>query len=598
MTLKIEDYALIGNMRTSALVGNNGSIDWLCLPRFDSGACFAALLGGTDNGSWRIAPVNGIKTRRRQYRGPTLILENEFVTDSGVVVVVDFMPIAESHQRVEIVRLVRGLRGAVPMRMEVALRFDYGHIAPWLTLRPYGFSAIAGPDAVELRTPVPIRDVDSVGVAEFAVAEGESVPFSLTWHPSHEEQPALRDPTQMLAETEAWWREWSSRSTITGPWRDLALRSLITLKALTYAPTGGIVAAATTALPEWIGSTRNWDYRFCWLRDATFTLYALLLAGYTDEALAWRDWLFRAIAGDPDHMQILYGIAGERRLPEIELPWLAGYERSKPVRIGNAAHEQFQLDVYGELVEAFYVGRRTGAASSPELWNRLMALMAHLEKVCNEPDEGIWEIRGPRRHFTHSKLMAWLAFDRAVKSVEEGFHVGPVGHWRTLRDRIHREICEKGFNPQRNAFVQYYGADTLDAALLMISLVGFLPPTDPRVIGTVDAIRSELISGGLVMRYRSESNVDGLPPGEGVFLPCSFWLVDNLAMAGRRDEAENLFERLASLCNDVGLLPEEYDPISGRMLGNFPQAFTHVSLVNSVHNLTLVEGPARHRSSG
>jgi GH15 family glucan-1,4-alpha-glucosidase len=598
MTLKIEDYALIGNMRTSALVGNNGSIDWLCVPRFDSGACFAALLGSPENGCWRIAPVNAVQTTRRQYRGPTLILESEFVTDSGAVLVVDFMPIAERHQEMEIVRLVRGLRGAVPMRMEVAFRFDYGHIAPWLTWHPYGLSAIAGPDAIELRTPVPMRDAGSATIAEFAIAEGETVPFKLTWRPSHEGHPAPRDPTQMLAETEAWWREWSSRSTITGRWRDLALRSLITLKALTYAPTGGIVAAPTTALPEWIGSTRNWDYRFCWLRDATFTLYAMLLAGYTDEALAWRDWLFRAIAGDPDHMQILYGIAGERRLPEIELPWLAGYEGSKPVRIGNAAHEQFQLDVYGELVEAFHVGRHTGAPSSPDLWNHLVALMAYLEKVCNEPDEGIWEIRGPRRHFTHSKLMAWLAFDRAVKSVEDGFHVGPVEHWRTLRDRIHREICEKGFSPQRNAFVQYYGADTLDAALLMIPLVGFLPPTDPRVIGTVDAIRRELISGGLVMRYRSESNVDGLPPGEGVFLPCSFWLVDNLAMAGRRDEAEDLFEYLASLCNDVGLLSEEYDPAAGRMLGNFPQAFTHVSLLNSVHNLTLVEGPARHRSSG
>jgi len=598
MTLKIEDYALIGNMRTSALVGNNGSIDWLCLPRFDSGACFAALLGNPENGHWRIAPVNAIRTTSRRYRGPTLILENEFVTDSGAVVVVDFMPIAARHQQVEIVRLVRGLRGAVPMRMEVAFRFDYGHIAPWSTLHPYGLSAIAGPDAVELRTPVPIRDAGLVGIAEFAVAEGESVSFSLTWHPSHEEPAALKDPTQMLAETEDWWREWSSRSTITGPWRDLALRSLITLKALTYAPTGGIVAAPTTALPEWIGSTRNWDYRFCWLRDATLTLYAFLLAGFTEEAVAWRDWLFRAIAGDPEHMQILYGIGGERRLPEIELPWLAGYEGSRPVRIGNAAHEQFQLDVYGELVGAFYLGRRMGLPVSQDLWNRVVALMTHVEKVCNEPDEGIWEIRGPRRHFTHSKLMAWLAFDRAVRSVEDGFHSGPVEHWRTLRDRIHREICGQGFNQQRNAFVQYYGGDTLDAALLMIPLVGFLPPTDPRVIGSFEAIQRELTSGGLVKRYRSDSNVDGLPPGEGVFLPCSFWLVDNLAMAGRRDEAEELFERLASLCNDVGLLSEEYDPVSGRMLGNFPQAFTHVSLVNSVHNLTLVEGPARHRSSG
>ena len=483
------------------------------------------------------------------------------------------------------------------MRMEAAFRFDYGHIAPWITHRGGGLRAIGGPDALELRTPVPMRDEGSGTVAEFAIAEGESIPFTLTWYPSHEPEPAARDPIQVLTDTEAWWRQWSSRCTTTGRWRDLALRSLITLKALTYGPTGGIVAAPTTALPEWIGGTRNWDYRFCWLRDATFTLYALLLAGYTEEALAWRDWLFRAIAGDPDDMQILYGIAGERRLAEVELPWLAGYEGSRPVRIGNAAHEQFQLDIYGEMVGAFYLGRRTGAAAPPDLWNLLMTLMAHLERVWTEADEGIWEIRGPRRHFTHSKLMAWLAFDRAAKAVEDGFHFGPVEHWRILRDRIHREICEKGFNQRRNAFVQYYGADSLDAALLMIPLVGFLPPTDPRVTGTVEAIRRELISGGLVMRYRSESNVDGLPPGEGVFLPCSFWLVDNLVMAGRRDEAEELFERLTSLSNDVGLFSEEYDPISGRMLGNFPQAFTHVSLVNSVHNLTLADGPARRRSS-
>ena len=598
MGLGIEDYALIGNTRTAALVGNNGSIDWLCMPRFDSGACFAALLGNPANGHWLIAPSNAVRTFHRRYRGPTLILENEFVTDTGAVVVVDFMPIAERHQQVDVVRIVRCLRGSVPMRMEVVFRFDYGHIAPWVTRAGHGLRATAGPDALELRTPVPMREESSNTVAEFTVSEGEIVPFTLTWYPSHEREPAAKRPMQMLADTEAWWREWSSRCTIRGPWRDLAIRSLITLKALTYGPTGGIVAAPTTALPEWIGGPRNWDYRFCWLRDATFTLYALLLAGYREEALAAREWLLRAVAGSPDDLQIMYGIAGERRLSETELPWLSGYEGSRPVRVGNAAHEQFQLDVYGEIMGVFYLGYRSGASASLETWHLLSALMEHLEKVWNQPDEGIWEVRGPQRHFTHSKVMAWAAFDRAAKAVEAGLYPGPVERWRTLRDRIHRDICEKGFNRQRNAFVQYYGADALDAALLMIPLVGFLPPNDPRVVGTVEAIQRELLSNGLVMRYRTESNVDGLPPGEGVFLPCSFWLVDNLVMAGRRHEARQLFERLASLCNDVGLLSEEYDPVSSRLLGNFPQAFTHVSLVNSVHNLTLAEGPARHRSTG
>ena len=594
MSLKIEDYALIGNTRTSALVGNTGSIDWLCMPRFDSGACFAALLGTPANGRWLIAPSNRVRSTHRRYRGSTLVLENGFVTDSGEVVVVDFMPIAQQHQQVDVVRMVRGLRGAVPMRMDIAFRFDYGHIAPWIMHRGDGLRAIAGPDALELITQVPMRDEGSHTIAEFTVAEGESVPFTLTWYPSHEQEPPARNPMQMLTDTEAWWRKWSSRCTITGRWRDLALRSLITLKALTYGPTGAIVAAPTTALPEWIGGPRNWDYRYCWLRDATFTLYALLLTGYKEEALAWREWALRAIAGDPDDLQILYGLAGERRLPETELSWLPGYEGSRPVRVGNAAHEQFQLDVYGEIMGAFYLGRHTGAGTSLESWNLLKALMAHLEKVWNKPDEGIWEVRGSPRHFTHSKVMAWLAFDRATKLVDEGYYPGPGERWRKLRDRIHRDICEKGFDRQRNSFVQYNGADTLDAALLMIPLVGFLPPTDPRVIGTVEAIRRELVSSSLVMRYRSDSNVDGLPPGEGVFLPCSFWLVDNLVMAGRRDEAEELFERLTSLSNDVRLFSEEYDPVSSRMLGNFPQAFTHVSLVNSVHNLTPAEGPARH----
>ena len=596
MSLKIEDYALIGNTHTAALVGNNGSIDWLCMPRFDSGACFAALLGSPANGHWQITPSNPVRTVRRRYRGPSLILESEFVTDSGAVEVVDFMPIAQRHQQVDVVRIVRGLRGTVPMRMRVLFRFDYGQIVPWVTRADHGLRAIAGPDALKLRTLVRMRGEELTTVSEFTVAEGHSIPFTLTWYPSHENEPGEKHPLQALSETEAWWQQWSSRCTITGQWRELALRSLITLKALTYGPTGGIVAAPTTALPEWIGGPRNWDYRFCWLRDATFTLYALLISGYTEEAHAWREWLLRAAAGSPDDLQIMYGLAGERRLTEFELPWLSGYQGSSPVRIGNAAHEQFQLDVYGEIMDADHLVARSGSPASPEEWHLQTALIEHLEKVWNQPDEGIWEVRGQRRHFTHSKVMAWVALDRALKAVARG-HAGPPDRWRKLRDRIHRDVCKHGFNRQRNAFVQYYGAEELDAALLMIPLVGFLSAHDPRVVGTLEAIRRELMSDGLVMRYRTETDVDGLPAGEGVFLPCSFWLVDNLVLAGRHQEARELFERLVSLCNDVGLLSEEYDPAARRLLGNFPQAFTHVSLVNSVHNLSLPEGPARNRAT-
>jgi len=585
MSLRIEDYAIIGNTRTAALVGNNGSIDWMCVPRFDSPACFAALLGTRANGHWQIAPSQAPRDVRRRYAGPTLILENEFVTDAGAVVLIDFMPIAQREQRTDVVRIVRGLRGTVPMRMELTARFDYGHIAPWLAPRGYGLRAIAGPDALALRTPIPLHDDRLTAWCEFTVSEGQSVPFTLTRYPSHEAEPAESDPNQMQRQTDSWWREWSSRCTVTGPWRDLALRSLITLKALTYGSTGGIVAAPTASLPEWIGGQRNWDYRFCWLRDATLTVYVLMSAGYMAEAFAWRDWLLRAVAGSPDDLQIMYGVAGERRLSEMELPWLSGYENSAPVRIGNAAHEQLQLDVYGEMLGAFDLGRRLGGASSPESWRLLTELVQNLEKSWNQPDDGIWEIRGPRRHFTHSKVMAWVALDRAVKALEEGFQTGPLTRWRKLRDRIHRDVCANGFNRQLNAFVQYYGSDTLDAALLMIPMVGFLPPDDPRVVATVAAIQRELVSHGLVLRYRTEAGVDGLPPGEGVFLPCSFWLVDNLTLMGRHREARELFDRLVSLCNDVGLLAEEYDPVSGRLLGNFPQAFTHVSLVNSVRNL-------------
>ncbi len=598
MGLRIEDYALIGNTRTAALVGNNGSIDWLCMPRFDSGACFAALLGSQENGHWLIAPSSPARRVHRRYRGPTLVLETEFVTDSGAVEVIDFMPIAERHQQVDVIRIVRGLRGSVPMRMQAVFRFDYGHIAPWVTRSgDHGLRAIAGPDALKLTTAVPMRGENMTTVSEFTVTEGRTIPFTLTWYPSHEKEPGQNHPQHALAETEKWWREWSSRCTITGEWSDLALRSVITLKALTFGPTGGIVAAPTTALPEWIGGQRNWDYRFCWLRDATFTLYALLTSGYTEEALAWREWLLRAVAGSPDDLQIMYGIGGERRLTEMELPWLPGYEASRPVRVGNAAHEQFQLDVYGEIMDADQLAITSCAGSSAESWHLRTALIEHLHQVWDQPDEGIWEVRGPRRHFTHSKVMAWVALDRAVKAIETHHERGPLDRWRKLRDRIHRDVCKQGFNRERNAFVQYYGTDTLDAALLMIPLVGFLPVDDPRVLGTLGAIQSELISHGLVMRYRTESDVDGLPVGEGVFLPCSFWLVDNLVLAGREQEARQLFERLVALCNDVGLISEEYDPVSRRMLGNFPQAFTHVSLLNSVHNLALADGPARKRSS-
>ncbi len=585
VSLKLEDYAIIGDTRTAALVGNNGSIDWMCMPRFDSPACFAVLLGTRANGYWQIAPAGEERAVRRRYAGPTLILENEFVTDSGTVALIDFMPIARSEQRTDVIRIVRGVTGTVPMKMEMAVRFDYGSILPWISPDETGFRATAGPDALAVKTPVAVSHEEGITSGKFTIAEGQSIPFTLTWYPSHQTEPAANDPIEMLRQTDNRWREWSSRCAVTGPWRDLALRSLITLKALTYGPTGGIVAAPTASLPEWIGGSRNWDYRFCWLRDATLTLFALMVSGYTAEALAWREWLLRAVAGTPDALQIMYGIRGERRLTEMELPWLTGYENSRPVRVGNAAHGQLQLDVYGEIMGVFDLGRRSGASSLPQSWRLLTALMQNLEKIWQHPDEGIWEVRGPRRHFTHSRIMAWVAFDRAVRALEAGFQTGPLARWRQLRDRIHRDVCERGFNRRRNAFVQYYGSDALDAALLMIPMVGFLPADDPRVVGTVEAIQRELVSDGLVLRYRSESAVDGLPPGEGVFLPCSFWLVDNLTLMGRHREARELFERLAALSNDVGLFAEEYDPASRRLLGNFPQAFTHVSLVNAVRNL-------------
>jgi len=598
MSNRIEDYALIGNTHTAALVGRDGSIDWLCMPRFDAGACFAALLGTAENGRWLIAPAAQAKTVRRKYRGDTLVLETEFeLADGGRVAIIDFMPICERDGQIDLIRIVEGRGGVVPMQLETVFRFDYGRIVPWVRSREYGISAVAGPDALQLRTPVAMHGENLKTVADFAVKEGERIPFTLTWYPSHLEESPARDPLELLENTEKYWCEWSARCHDGGEWRPYVIRSLITLKALTYSPTGGIVAAPTTSLPEWIGSVRNWDYRYCWLRDATFTLYALLSSGYSDEAAAWREWLLRAIAGQPDQIQIMYGIAGERRLTEFEAPWLPGYEGSSPVRIGNAAHDQFQLDVYGEILDVFHTARRYNLSPSDDAWNVILVMMDFVEKHWRDPDEGIWEVRGPRRHFTHSKVMAWVAVDRAVKAVERYGRKGPVDKWRVLRDTIHADVCANGFNAQRNAFVQFYGTDRLDASLLMMTLVGFLPAHDPRVIGTVEAIQRDLMDEALVRRYATDDpGVDGLPPGEGAFLPCTFWLVDNLAMMGRYDEARAIFERLIGLCNDVGLLSEEYDPRGKRQLGNFPQAFAHVFLINTAHNLSRVEGPAKVRA--
>jgi GH15 family glucan-1,4-alpha-glucosidase len=596
MALRIEDYALIGDNETAALVGRDGSIDWLCVPRFDSGACFAALLGTPENGRWRIAPRGPVRRTRRAYREGTLVLETELETDEGCVRLVDCM--TPRRRLPDVVRLVEGVRGWVTMEMELVIRFDYGSTVPWVRRLPDGtLSAVAGPDALCLRTPVAHHGEDLRTVATFPVGPGEHVPFSLVWHPSTEAAPSFPDERHAIAHTERHWRAWCSRCTYDGEWHEAVERSLLTLKALEYGPTGGIVAAPTTSLPEALGGVRNWDYRYCWLRDATFSLYALMIAGYVEEARAWRDWLLRAVAGKPTDLQILYGLAGERHMPESVLPWLPGYEGSAPVRIGNAAVHQFQLDVYGELMDATHTARRSGLAEEPYAWSLQRALMDFLETGWREADEGIWEVREPRRHFTHSKIMAWVAFDRAVKAVERFGREGPVEQWRRRRAEVHDEVCRRGWDAGRNAFVQYYGGTALDASLLMLPLVGFLPPSDPRVRSTVEAVERELVVDGFVLRYRPEDApaVDGLPPGEGVFLPCSFWLVDNLALLGRHAEARALFERLLALRNDVGLLSEEYDPVRGRLVGNFPQAFTHVALINSARNLSRAGGPAEDR---
>jgi GH15 family glucan-1,4-alpha-glucosidase len=593
MPARIEDYSIIGDLQTAALVALDGSIDWMCVPRFDSAACFAALLGTSDHGRWRIAPLGEVRSVRRRYAGDSLILETEFDCESGRVRVIDFMPIRSSV--VDVMRIVEGIEGIVPMRMELRIRFDYGSIVPWVRAIDGGIRAVAGPDTVYCRADVPMHGEDMSTVAEFEVSAGERVTFDLSWVPTYGEEPEPASAEDALRETVEYWREWSSRCTYEGKWRDAVMRSLITLKALTYQPTGGIVAAATTSLPEFIGGVRNWDYRLCWVRDATFSLYALMVGGYTEEALAWREWLVNAVAGSPEGLQIMYGIRGERHLYEREIEWLPGYEGSSPVRTGNAAFNQYQLDVYGEIADVFCLTRRMGLPPSEDAWRVQRAFTEFLEKGWKEPDEGIWEVRGPRRHFTHSKVMAWVAFDRAVIDIEAYGLEGPVERWREIREEIRDEILERGFDAELNSFVQYYGSKSADASLLMLPSLGFIDARDPRMIGTVELIRSQLASNGFIRRYLQDPEVDGLPHGEGSFLLCTFWLADVLALQGREEEAEELFESLLALRNDVGLLSEQYDPSARRQLGNFPQAFSHIGLINTARNLHERGGPAEDR---
>ncbi|MEU4497282.1 glycoside hydrolase family 15 protein [Streptomyces sp. NPDC023998] len=584
MTLRIEDYALIGDLQTAGLVGKDGSIDWLCLPRFDSAACFAALLGNKENGHWTMAPKGAGLCTRRGYVGESLVLESVWETRTGTVKVIDFMPQRDAAP--DVVRIVEGVSGSVEMRGTLRLRMDYGSVVPWMRRSDGQRVAVAGPDSVWLRSEPEVKTWGQQfsTVSSFTVGPGEKVAFVLTWHPSHQPRPTLVDPYEALESSLADWTEWSRSCCRTaGPYQEAVLRSLITLKGLTYAPTGGIVAAPTTSLPEELGGVRNWDYRYCWLRDSTLTLGALLAAGYHEEAEAWRDWLLRAVAGDPADLQIMYGLAGERRLPETELPWLSGYAGSAPVRTGNEAVTQLQLDVYGEVIDSLHVAREAGLPAEKHAWSIQLSLLGFLESKWREPDEGLWEVRGPRRHFVHSKVMAWVAADRAVRTLEACPELsGDPARWRAMRDEVHREVCEKGYDPVRNTFTQSYGSAELDAATLLIPRVGFLPAEDPRVIGTVDAVQRELGTGGLVRRYSTEGMpVDGMPGSEGAFLACSFWLADALRMTGRAKEARELFERLLALRNDVGLLAEEYDPVAGRQLGNFPQAFSHIALVNT-----------------
>ncbi len=594
MAKLIEDYALIGDCRTAALVAKEGSLDWLCLPRFDSPAAFAAILGTPDNGRWLLAPVDRPKRTSRSYRGDSLVLETLYETDEGEAVVVDCMPIKDGAA--DVLRIVEGRRGMVRFRMEFRPKFDYGSATPWV--RPEGEDgvvAVCGPETLHLKSPVPLAGDDWTAVAEFEVAEGEKRPFILTWHPSHLPIQEPIEPFSAIESTVAWWEEWAGRCEYQGRYRKAVIRSLITLKALTYQPTGGMVAAPTTSLPEEIGGVRNWDYRYCWLRDATFALTAMIQSGYREEADAWRQWLIRAVAGKGDEAHIMYGLAGERRLPEVELPWLPGYEGSKPVRIGNGAYDQFQLDIYGEVMASLHLARHHGLCDKGDGWRVERELMARLEKVWPEPDEGIWEVRGGARHFTHSKLMAWLAFDRAVKDADEFGLDGPIERWRVLRDRLHAEICERSFQKDRNAFTQSYDSDDLDPSVLVMMEVGFLPPDDPRLVATVEAVERELMKGDFVERYRTDSGIDGLEGGEGTFLLCTFWLADNYVLMGRIDDARRIFEGALAVCNDVGLLSEEYDVEGRRQLGNFPQAFSHLGLVNTAWHLDRAEREGKSR---
>ncbi|MEO8255756.1 MAG: glycoside hydrolase family 15 protein [Acidobacteriota bacterium] len=596
MSTPLEDYALIGDCETAALVSRAGSIDWLCWPRFDSAACFAALLGTPEHGRWLIAAADPDARVRRRYRGHTLILETTIETATGAVTVIDFMP--PRGRNSDVVRLVKGDRGRVQMRTELILRFDYGRTIPWVTrLADGAFRAIAGPDMVTLHTTVPLRGQDLTTIGEFEVTAGTTVPFVLIHGDSHLAPPAAIDPQSSLEHTATFWSDWVAAGRCEGEWSDAVIRSLITLKALTYAPTGGIVAAPTTSLPEELGGSRNWDYRFCWLRDATLTLLSLMNAGYYGEARAWRDWLLRAAAGAPSQLQIMYGLAGERRLTEYEVPWLPGYDGSTPVRIGNAAHGQLQLDVFGEVMDALHHARRGGLDSREADWAFQRAMLAHLSTVWHQPDEGIWEVRGGARHFTYSKVMAWVAFDRGIRAMEAFGLDGPIDRWRALRSVIHDEVCARGFDRRIGSFVQSYGSTELDASLLLLPMVGFLPPTDPRVRGTVAAVERRLFVDGFLLRYDPDTSDDGLPGRDGAFLACSFWLADAYVLLHRIDDARRLFERLLALRNDVGLLAEEYDTRAQRLVGNFPQAFSHIALVNTAHNLARATKPAEQRSA-
>jgi GH15 family glucan-1,4-alpha-glucosidase len=594
MASKIEDYGLIGNMETAAIVSRSGAIDWWCAPYFDSDACFSALLGYEEHGRWSLSPTVAVRENQQRYRGDTMILETDFICEGGTVRITDFMPVRGG--RCDLVRIVEGLEGEVPMEMLLRVRFGFGHDLPWITLEERSVRFVAGPDCVVFHSPAELRLADGRVSAYLQVKKGERIPMQLSWHASHLPTPPGLDVDQALGATESFWREWAGRCTYQGRWRNAVLRSLLTLKAMTFAPTGGIVAAPSTSLPEEIGGVRNWDYRFCWLRDASLTLHALMIGGYTDEAGAFREWVLRACAGAPNDLQIMYGIRGERRLSEFELDWLPGYEGSRPVRVGNAASGQFQLDVYGELITCLYAGRKMGLAAHDEGWMPAKKLIEWVEQIWERPDDGIWEVRGGRQHFTHSKIMAWVAIDRAARFIEE-FGVGGeegrsmLPHLRALRERIHQEVCERGFNPRVGAFTQYYGSDTLDASVLLIPHVGFLPATDPRVRGTVAAIEKTLLRDGFVLRYDTSHGIDGLPGMEGAFLACSFWLADNYAFMGRTADAEQLFDRLLGLRNHLGLLAEEYDPRHYRLIGNFPQAFSHLALIFTAH---VMDSQTRH----